>query len=201
MTRINLFHAPSTRNSVAWGKTNYAKTNFAKANVDKKPFHPNHQHPDLRRASDRLFLSRRMLERPTQTRKLHQPVSNRSNSADDNHSHARARTARAASRFQARAQESRSQSSAHRNLCERYHRHIFRLSAQVRSQDRRCRYRTRLLRPPFPWISCSPAESRSQPSHFRTPLIPTQTWLRLSSTSASTELSLPISAANFPFRS
>jgi hypothetical protein len=40
MTRINLFHAPSTRNSVAWGKTNYAKTNFAKANVDKNHFTP-----------------------------------------------------------------------------------------------------------------------------------------------------------------
>jgi hypothetical protein len=33
MTRINLFHTPSTRNSVAWGKTN-----FAQANVDKNNF-------------------------------------------------------------------------------------------------------------------------------------------------------------------
>ena len=35
MTRINLFHTPSTRNSVAWGKTN-----FAQANVDKNNFNP-----------------------------------------------------------------------------------------------------------------------------------------------------------------
>ena len=41
MTRINLFHntkfhsAPSTLNSVAWGKSNLAKANFTKNNFDK----------------------------------------------------------------------------------------------------------------------------------------------------------------------
>jgi len=46
MTRINLFHAPSTRNSVAWGKTKLRQNEFRQKQMStKNHFHPNHQAP------------------------------------------------------------------------------------------------------------------------------------------------------------